>query len=971
MAATNRTLFFSCPYAFNPIGVTEFLERFNNGLESEDDAVFVAYDDRTHLFSLTVDRSDTRTAPYFVAQLKVFTDQHVKYPDVFEPRIYHKQEPTPRQPVHHGTLAGTADLLDLDDTENSDDAEEDVLQAMNHVTSYWCPKDGDIRILTTSVAENIASLTDSAVYPEAQANQVRLVGGDFGAALRKLHNMEALLALQHSQRLQKTARANANILLLTTEDPNPSMRFWPVSDPDRPSFSRVMVESRSAFDLERKYICEKYVTDELGNREPPVNLKGLNFLETRELGQSRIWANYVYKSIGEESNMEPQLAQDVGPAVKAQPSPPDSVVETNAFLEPVKAAQVAAWSGQINELTDPYTAKPPPEEPTSSRRRLRSSVQEKPGANTTSLPFVGEKQPDDLISICTTQPAESVQAQDTMPPGTKTGLSIFPGEGRKFTETATVISNLLDQNSEIGSPADEPTIKPTIPTKKSKQNTATNPFSILGSDDGCGGPGGLVESATEASRAFNGLLRFEVQLGQAMLTPGCDEIYRDKVIVARNWDKILGTPHPNGPMTVFSNMLTSNGTDVDRVLEAKFKGSKMWEQSTLSEIKVTYEFHCQSKQGQDFWLVVNEDGSYSVRNERATIGMVAMHYPVRVWDAAAVLKGQEVWEHPPRPIAEGIEELIKSIYILPGRRQLAMTFRQPKNLEITVRKVLLRRISMHQSGIDSCEHVFLQVSEVKTLATKIHPNDRRLWQAFEKEHVEMVEDNSVYYELSIVDSIINNGFEANKTLEVGELTPASVTGANLLTDESIGKLTELAMLMLGKMDWVGAENAGTQARWMIEKQQQARQQQQSLPPTARSRMQQSILPASMVTSRVGGSIVAGGRDGYTFVGEIDIPGPRAKTKAAVYRDSMGKLFALGMGGARVPIPDMMRMEWDGAGLSTIGEEVGPDDSASQYGVPGGARATMPSAGLARRGVASSTERSRGPPNAQSNDAGFW
>ncbi|RMZ79372.1 hypothetical protein DV738_g3367, partial [Chaetothyriales sp. CBS 135597] len=1062
MATSSRNLFFSSPYAFNPIGVTEFLERFKNGLESQDDAVFVAYDDRTHLFSMTVDRSDTKTAPYFLAQLKVFTDQHVKYGDVLEPRIYHKQEPTPRQPVHHGTQ-GVPDLLDLNDSENSDYGEEDALQGMNHVTDYWCPKDGDIKILTTSVAENIASLTRSAVYPEAQASQVRLVGGDFGAALRKLQNMEALLALQHGQRLQKTASANANILLLTADDPNPSMRFWPISDPEKASFSRVMVESRAAYDLDHKYVCEKFVVDETGTRQTPATLKEHNLLETREIGQSRIWADYVYKSIGDESNMEPQLAPDLAPAAgKSQASPPASVPGTTVFLEPVKAAQVAAWSGQIDELTDPYTAKPAPPE---------DSIQEKTGDNTISLPFAWEKKSDDLISIAATQPVGSAHSQD-MVSGAGTGLSIFEGDGAlEFTETATVVSNLLDQNSEIAPPS-QPAHKPIITPKTPMQNAATNPFSILGSDHDYSGPDALlaesstetkprrletfpsrnlipvgdcpelfstVDAASEGWKVVTGskpnssitptklqtlddafcdnlsnhfepaqmlpaqgsqvnfeqwaqskdyenhvvyrpniqaqkraaLEKLMASRGQAMLTPGGDEIYRDKPISTRNWDKMLGIPRPNGPRTVFSNMLTANGTDIDRILEAKLKGSKMWEQAKLSQHKVTYEFHCQSKQGLDFWLVVNEDGSYSVRNERTTIGMVAMHYPVRVWDAAAVLKGQEIWEQPPQAIADAIEELVNSIYILPGRRQLALTFRQPKNLEITVRKVVLKRISMHQCGIFDCEHLYLQVSEVKALATKIHPNDRRLWQAFEKEYHEMVIDNAVHYKLSIVDDIINDGFEANKELEVGELTSASCTGAKLLKDESISKLIELTALMLSKMDWVGAGNTGTQLRWAMDQQKQARQQQQSLPPTARSRMQQSILPASLAASRVGGSMLAGGSGDYTYVGMADIPGPRAKTNAPVYVDSGGNWFALGMGGAYVPIPDAARsdMVWQGGvGLSTIGEEVGPDDSASQYGFQGGVRAPP---GLSRWGVASSIDRSRGPGYGQSKGPGFW
>jgi hypothetical protein len=65
------------------------------------------------------------------------------------------------------------------------------------MTTHWVPKDGEIRILTTSFAEGIAALTGCSIYPEPLEARVRLVGGDFKAALKKLENIEDLL-VSHS-----------------------------------------------------------------------------------------------------------------------------------------------------------------------------------------------------------------------------------------------------------------------------------------------------------------------------------------------------------------------------------------------------------------------------------------------------------------------------------------------------------------------------------------------------------------------------------------------------------------------------------------------------------------------------------------------------------------------------------------------------------------------------------------------------
>ena len=199
---------------------------------------------------MTLDGQDTTTAPYFLAQLRYFTNQHAGNPVIIEPRIYRINELVASKALNEeiGQSLGLLDIYDEDD--GSDSGDEDALQSMQHLTTYWYPKEGDIKILNTAVAESVASLTGCSIYPEPQESRVRLVNGDFTLALKKLQNIEPLLvsrsrlghvhfadnlqALQHQQRSFNTTRANANILLATSDELSPSMRFWPVADPSRP-----------------------------------------------------------------------------------------------------------------------------------------------------------------------------------------------------------------------------------------------------------------------------------------------------------------------------------------------------------------------------------------------------------------------------------------------------------------------------------------------------------------------------------------------------------------------------------------------------------------------------------------------------------------------------------------------------------------------------------------------------------------
>ena len=86
------------------------------------------------------------------------------------------------------------DLLSLSSGEDSDEDGDATDQTMDHMTAYWKPEQGNIMMLTTSIAEALSALTGSSISSEPLTGRVCIRGGDFSRCLMKLKNLEKLLA---------------------------------------------------------------------------------------------------------------------------------------------------------------------------------------------------------------------------------------------------------------------------------------------------------------------------------------------------------------------------------------------------------------------------------------------------------------------------------------------------------------------------------------------------------------------------------------------------------------------------------------------------------------------------------------------------------------------------------------------------------------------------------------------------------
>ena len=439
-----------------------------------------------------------------------------------------------------------------------------------------------------------------------------------------------------------------------------------------------------------------------------------------------------------------------------------------------------------------------------------------------------------------------------------------------------------------------------------------------------------------ASRVFPGQLKFEIQLGQILIANSKNidtgDVQDVQQFSIKNWESVFSpVAGTQGPVaTTFTNVLTRNGHDIDRMLQMKdIRGAtgrvteKLFDQLNPGPFGISYEFHCQSKESQEFWVIVDSTGTYSIRKSTSMIGTVNLHFPANIWDARAVLHGAAEFAEPEEHTANLVAAFMASVYV-PAQKPLCISYRQPAEDDMTVRSVVAKRTSLHDCQNVDGRDFQLQVVEVKDLFYRFSNKDKKLAQAFEKGYPEMFEQDRIHYEVSIVHKPINEMLKQNQTLKTGDLITGTSTGKYLLKPRSISEMLDLVSHVVSKIDWVGVNNNGTLLRAMQENHDLAARVATTVVPGNRH------LPASVTGMP---STASPGTATQT-----DVHGIRMNTTAEMGRDADGKPVFIGMGGAMIPIPDDLQIPT---------KELAPDDSASNVGVNPAFHSYIRSAAFAR------------------------
>ncbi|OCT49279.1 hypothetical protein CLCR_04646 [Cladophialophora carrionii] len=444
---------------------------------------------------------------------------------------------------------------------------------------------------------------------------------------------------------------------------------------------------------------------------------------------------------------------------------------------------------------------------------------------------------------------------------------------------------------------------------------------------------GLLQPVFEVGRLLPGKLNFEIQVGQVLVTPG-QQVLDKTFHSVEDWKSYFDPRRSGHTFSSFTKILTSNGADIDRALETKGAGRggnlKLWDPAP-SSLSVSYEFQCQSRSNENFQIVVDERGGYELRKGLVNVGTISIHVPAQIWDLSAALSGPLRWSDPSDTVAHSVKTFVESLYILPDRKKIMLYFRPPHDGEFKIRNLIVKRVSHHASNRPDGKDVALKVTEAKNLQFKVHADDKKLWLAYEPilepgeeadYKLQLADAGRIHYELSVVHRAINQVLAENESLEIGELTAANTTGQTLLDRTVIRAILDAAVQLVSKIDYIGMWNYGTQKRLQEEENER---REKLLGPRGRTvvapgvgLVHGSIMGASRMPT------MSGSTTGGPSAQQQPIPGIRLNTVAEIMVDESGNHYYLGMGGARVPIPESQEIIDPAA-------TVVPDDSASNAG----------------------------------------
>lgn len=408
----------------------------------------------------------------------------------------------------------------------------------------------------------------------------------------------------------------------------------------------------------------------------------------------------------------------------------------------------------------------------------------------------------------------------------------------------------------------------------------------------------LIESLSpllKAGRAFSGKLSFEIQFGQVLLPP-----VGGQYLSTKDWHQRFQPTDGKFPLAAtFTNILTTNGADVDRILDMRSQASgvpRVWSRTNPGPTSVTYEFQCQSKDSEEFLLIVDQSGTYEIRKSNTNVGMVNLHYPGQVWDACAVVFGSLNHGFSDELLGNA-KAFVSSLYIPPNLKNVSITYRLPDTNEMTVRNLVMKRVSHHACNVLDRQDLQLQITEAQTLYHQFHKNDKKLGQGFVKDYLQMVNDGQIHYEVSVMHKGVTELLAKNQELELGELTDAW-SEKWVLDKQRMRSMVDMISLVVSKIDGVGAKNIGTLFRKNMERLVEEKQ----------------LDPSRGLTSMHTSSRLDPGATSH-------VRGVRGGKAHIVWQD--GLPFAYGFGGALVPIIVEKRDSGE--------DEVAPGDSASQAG----------------------------------------
>ncbi|KAI9731959.1 MAG: hypothetical protein M1834_004410 [Cirrosporium novae-zelandiae] len=317
----------------------------------------------------------------------------------------------------------------------------------------------------------------------------------------------------------------------------------------------------------------------------------------------------------------------------------------------------------------------------------------------------------------------------------------------------------------------------------------------------------------EIARRCAGQIRLNVQIGRIVI-PRLAHTEHDQYDIAE-WHKIFDNSHGAQPPDIhFLPALTSSGQDVDFITLLKLDDGKPMFKS-IREYDVIYCFKCKTPEGTIMEIEIaeppeaedtdepSEKPRYTV-SQPITMGTISRHFPRHSWDAAMTLKCYDLNARLDR-FSQPAKELADHLRVPPGKENVELSTKN-SFLDLRVESVLVRRRCSYEHHQHS--DIILNITEVQVLNVQRLEENQAILRAISCNIPTMIRDHDRWYEVSLTSQFIDEVFDENMELGIGEI--ASWTPDMILnnTEQSVPSLWSVTRTLVHAIDNVGFHNKG-------------------------------------------------------------------------------------------------------------------------------------------------------------------
>ena len=221
--------------------------------------------------------------------------------------------------------------------------------------------------------------------------------------------------------------------------------------------------------------------------------------------------------------------------------------------------------------------------------------------------------------------------------------------------------------------------------------------------------------------------------------------------------------------------------------------------------KVTYQFFCKTKAGEELVVEVDEEGKSKVRSSPKLVGALNWHFPKREWDARLSVTS---YGYLGDKYHDEVKGLITNLQISPSSDGTTLgLFTKTNTTELRIRSIMLCRETYHYSPVYS--DVLLRLKEVQDLSVWQMTGKRQEYHASAKSQSEMANEGKLWWEVALSSMAAAAILEENDKLEIGEL--AKWEANDLVSIGVVKDLSSSAKELVTRIDTVGYYNKGPKA----------------------------------------------------------------------------------------------------------------------------------------------------------------